>query len=334
MDGGISLFSKNLTFGLQYPACIKYGHPVGQRRLFPAGKVTFDKDTGCTRASNAGQRRFILRILDIISPFFMKALCFCLIFLCQIHFAYSQECTPDPTILEGEELFLPEFWTPENQVFNFTPACINQPYVQTLTIHIPATVFVPGFGDVDVNNLSIATTGGILGLPSGMTYSCNPPNCVFETETLSCIRLEGTPDISNEAPDTVSLSMLGILDIGLPVAITIPGTLEPGSMWPLILRTEEECINATEEDFATSMVQIAPNPFSSEANILLELADEGMYDLTICNLLGQPVFADAVWFEQGLNTFSLDTHALQTGWYTIAINHDQLHVIRYGLKVE
>ena len=200
----------------------------------------------------------------------MKALRFCLIFLLPFHLASGQSCTPDPSIVDGDEVMLPRFWTPADLQFNLAVACINESYAQTLTIYPPAILVVPNVGEFPLNSMSVSTTGAVINLPEGMSYSCNPPNCVFPSEELGCIQLEGVPSADNDAPDTVALSILSVLDVGIPLVATLPDDIESGSLIPLIVLPQGQCISAVHERKKNLVdLKVFPNPFHSETTISL-----------------------------------------------------------------
>ncbi|MBK7303479.1 MAG: hypothetical protein IPI90_09535 [Saprospiraceae bacterium] len=56
----------------------------------------------------------------------------------------------------------------------------KQTFEFNLTVKISDTVTIPGVPiPVNLNNAKIATKDAISGLPKGITYECNPPDCVF-----------------------------------------------------------------------------------------------------------------------------------------------------------
>ncbi|MEO6759756.1 MAG: hypothetical protein ABIO24_09910, partial [Saprospiraceae bacterium] len=101
--------------------------------------------------------------------------------------------------------------TVPNPVYGLAVACIGQPYLQSITVKIPQTFTTGGF-TIIINKVTASTTGAVTGLPTGITYICDPPNCVFNANTLGCILLYGTPSNPAEAPDTTELKINVILD--------------------------------------------------------------------------------------------------------------------------
>ena len=112
-----------------------------------------------------------------------------------------------------------------------TPACIGKSYEFVFTLKVGDTVTYNGIL-IPLDSAVIATTGAITGLPVGISYSCNPPNCVFKKSTVGCIALKGTPTTTN-APGAFKPIISGkfystTLAFFNPVSVTFPGTLFPG----------------------------------------------------------------------------------------------------------
>ena len=237
----------------------------------------------------------------------------------------GQPCTPDASILNGDDVFFPSYWTPENPAFDLAISCIDLPYAQTLTIHPPSEIVVPGLGTLLLNGITIATTGAIINLPEGMSYTCNPPNCVFNSLELGCIQLEGTPSSLNEAPDTVALSILGILDIGFPVVVTLPNDIEPGALYPLIIMSHEACVSAVDEPKNNLQeLQVFPNPFQGETTISLFAPEAGTYTLRVFDTNGRARFSNNVLLSEGRNIVTLSAEKLQAGIYVLELRKGRL----------
>ena len=50
-----------------------------------------------------------------------------------------------------------------------------------------------GGNPLALDRVELETSGAVLGLPTGLTYGCNPPSCVFPKDTEGCVNLYGTP---------------------------------------------------------------------------------------------------------------------------------------------
>jgi len=71
----------------------------------------------------------------------------------------------------------------------FAVAWEGQPYSEVVTAVVPIDTLIPPF----LFNFDSVHVIGITGLPSGIGYSCEPPNCTFPGNSLGCVLISGTP---------------------------------------------------------------------------------------------------------------------------------------------
>ena len=113
-------------------------------------------------------------------------------------FANAQTCVPDPMYADSIGFVFPppydSILNPEGGIPQ--PACIGKSFEFVWTIDVPTDVTVFGF-PVQLDQLSLATNGAVTNLPKGVTYVCNPPNCVFKVNEPGCVLLYGTPTAEN-----------------------------------------------------------------------------------------------------------------------------------------
>jgi hypothetical protein len=101
---------------------------------------------------------------------------------------------------------------------------VGQPYAATITFNVTPPISVIG-GSLDgVLSVSLATAGGVHGLPPGFGYACHPSNCVFPVNTTGCVRVTGTPATEGEW----SVSLATAIDFGIPFPVVFPDGVEPG----------------------------------------------------------------------------------------------------------
>ena len=105
----------------------------------------------------------------------------------------AQNCVRDSSLLITGALLSPAPYTPDSPFYNLRPACLGQPYNQSVTVFVPAQ-----FSGFNIDSVAVALTGAISNLPTGVTYVCDPPSCRFRPQTLGCIRLTGTVAASSE----------------------------------------------------------------------------------------------------------------------------------------
>jgi len=146
-------------------------------------------------------------------------------------FGIAQNCTPDESFQDAPLGLYPTPFDslvfPDGGLSNF-PATIGTPYELTFTVRMTDSLTLPPF-DFDLNFFQLDDSDGILGLPIGLEFACDPPNCVFSDTTLGCIIITGTPIDANPTGD-FNLQFMGqlfangddSLDFGFPSTV-IPG---------------------------------------------------------------------------------------------------------------
>jgi hypothetical protein len=248
-------------------------------------------------------------------------------------FLSAQDCVRDSSILTTGDLFLPAPWTPAAPVYNLASACIGEAYQQSLTLSVPTTFTFAGT-TLSINSMSIATGGAIINYPAGMTYTCDPPNCVFVAGTLGCILLHGTPSADNPAPDTVDLNFNALISSFLDIPLQLPSSLDASSHLYLTIRPSSECSVTSTDDAASQMeLQAIPNPFSGQTQIAIQSKQSGNFQLEIFDLLGHPVHSEKVALTAGMNQISYDGHDLVTGIYFFSISGEGSKSVQRLVKI-
>ena len=108
----------------------------------------------------------------------------------------GQACLPDSMYIDSSGFVFPLPYDSLNNPMGGIDkeACINQEFEFTWTLKVPDTVLFPGIPiPIPVDYFRIDTIGAISNLPSGLTYKCNPPNCLFDAGSLGCVIIQGTP---------------------------------------------------------------------------------------------------------------------------------------------
>ena len=235
--------------------------------------------------------------------------------------AFSQVCVRDSSILLTGALLSPAYWDTITKQYNLNDACVNHPYNQSITINVPST-----FSGIPINFVSVPTTGAILDLPIGLTYTCDPPNCVFNKSTLACIRIFGTPTIANvPVPDTFDLkikvtinaSPLGVFALDFPEGI--PNL--PNPHYYLALKNEQCLVGTYDQNSSLGYVKNAPNPFSNETTITVESIVPGDFQFEVFDLVGQRLHAQLSRLDAGVYEFSFDGSHLPNGSYFYSIGN-------------
>ncbi|MBK7233871.1 MAG: T9SS type A sorting domain-containing protein [Saprospiraceae bacterium] len=155
--------------------------------------------------------------------------------------AQAQACLPDSVVRDSAVGVYPKPVTLTNPNGGIkTPACIDKPYEFVFTVKISDTVSVPGIPiPIKLNNASIATTGAIAGLPVGITYACNPPNCLFDKNTIGCLILNGTATDANTPGIFRPVITLTLSTVLGPIEVMYPGQFFPGEY--LLTLLDKDC---------------------------------------------------------------------------------------------
>lgn len=239
--------------------------------------------------------------------------------------AQAPDCVRDSSIIATGALLSPAPYTDDAPNYNLADACINQFYTQSVTVNVPTS-----FQGIPITTVSLATTGAVSNLPIGVTYACDPPNCVFDAGSLGCIVLYGTPTSANAAPDTLDLGITATVNTpfgGLPVQF--PGQLAPGSHYYLRLYEEGQCMVGT-FDTGSQIAQLnnVPNPFNGQTIIVAESLVAGTFQFEVLNLLGQKVHSRNLRLESGRNEFYFDASQLQKGGYIYTLSNRNGRAVR------
>ena len=211
-------------------------------------------------------------------------------------------------------------------------ACINQPYEFTLTFKVPESISI-----FTLDSIVVAPSGAVSGLPEGLSYSCNPPNCVFTpTEELGCVLVFGTPtnpaDVGETNLTVATTSYVNIVD---PLQIVFPdntGTV-PNADGEYILVVNEEgsaaCNTTSTDDLLQTNIQVlnAPNPFSYFTNIQVDSRVSGEFQLSVFDLTGKQLRQQDIFLTEGENQIEFDGSDLANGMYLYSISQGEGQVI-------
>ncbi|MCB9353821.1 MAG: T9SS type A sorting domain-containing protein [Lewinellaceae bacterium] len=250
------------------------------------------------------------------------------LFLCALAWALvsnAQTCERDSSILLTGAIVSPWYWTPDSPYIQTKPACINEFYSQSVTFNVPDTIEnIPGVPlAIPINNLFIATSNAISNLPAGLTYSCDPPNCVFNKNTLGCVLLYGTP---TGPVDTADLSIkVSISSPSFPVPVgplDFPSIIAPDAHYYIEVRNTGECAVGTNDPSAQiASVKNIPNPFSDQTAISIVSNVSGDFNFEVFNLTGQRIHSQQVGLLTGPNQFTFDAGDLPNGAYYYTIGN-------------
>ncbi len=240
------------------------------------------------------------------------------------NFLFAQVCQPDTVRYRDSTAGV--FPLPYDAILSPNgginkPACLGRPYTFQFTVKVSDSITVSGIR-LPLDSLFLATTGAVTGMPTGLTYSCNPPNCSFRRRTYGCIVLSGTPVQSNQLGDyQLRISGTAVLS-GFPIQQTFPSASFPGEYKIRLLATNAtECTSATVETLSEEItrLQVAPNPTHGKAQILLSAVFEDNIIVKIIDMTGKVIERRNVQILQGENNLDLNAENLANGMYLLQL---------------
>ncbi len=254
----------------------------------------------------------------------MKNNCiFFLIFLGLIYVARAQSpvCTPDTTVLQTINVIHPSPYrdtVPGSGIQQ--SACIGEPFALPFTILVP-NVFVFGGVSLPLISAQLPVTGAVSGLPDGLSYTCNPPNCVMLANAPGCIQISGTPSAKNDT-GAYELTIKFTISTGIgPLAAEFPGSLFPGD-YILRLNAPGQCENTTSIKLPEAQWQVttSPNPFTEQTSISFRNEQAKAAVIHIFNNGGVKVREFNTALSNGTNLITLKRDGLPAGLYYVTIS--------------
>lgn len=243
-----------------------------------------------------------------------------------IAFIQAQDCMP-VELPTDTSIIVPGPYDEATMLGGIASACINEEYEQVLTLKIPQTVPFGGV-EIAIDSASIATEGGIEGLPVGINYSCNPPSCIFVSDVPGCILLSGTPDATNpEGQYDLSLEITAFSII--PLTIQYPDDIPDvdGTYFiDVYAEGSVECDGpSSNNDLLSRSFAISnqPNPFSDHTEIKIESTLNKTVEFLVMDFTGKLVRQEMISLQVGSNIISLDSSQLAEGMYAYLIRDGQ-----------
>lgn len=233
--------------------------------------------------------------------------------------AQAPICMRDSVLIGTDSLLWPLPWTVAAPNFNLNEACIDKPFNQSVTFNVPTT-----FQDIPLTNVTVATTGAVTGQPIGLTYACDPPNCIFTGGSLGCLVIYGTPTQANSAPATFDLGIkVTVNTLFGPFPLTFPNTGLPNvpeQHYYLKLKTADCLVGNFDLGTQFTLLENVPNPFSTQTLITAESLVAAEAQFEVFDLLGQRVYTETLRLEIGRNEFTFESGDLANGAYFYALS--------------
>lgn len=247
--------------------------------------------------------------------------------LCCSFSAFSQ-CMPDDTLPDDFIGISPlaDSTMPCDTLVPAEIAQLEQPYSTTITVFIPAEV--GGFALNDVEVLSIE------GLPDGLSFQCNPTDCIFDAGVPGCVEITGTVAAGVDV-GLYDLLITANVDAGflagevrfpLPddpddytvIENTLGGAGFSFPECPYQVRVEDGSSNQDLFETQISIGQNTPNPFSGETSIPVS-AKNGNYTFSVFNSVGKMVHTEDLRLAGQMNvTFDSANYDAGVYFYTFS----------------
>ncbi|MBR9922837.1 MAG: T9SS type A sorting domain-containing protein [Bacteroidetes bacterium] len=247
--------------------------------------------------------------------------------IAQIDFCEADESYQDSIAgvypLPYDEMENPEGGIPDS-------ACLNKAYQFTFTAVVNDTLLLGGTPIV-IDSLVLATEGAVTGLPSGISYACNPPDCVFDANSIGCVVLYGTPDDAADLGDNELVINAKVYGPFFPLGfdLTFPNPqLFPGN-YSLYVHEEDysNCFEyvsgVVEADLSIHEIRNLPNPFSDQTTIEVTTNEADQYLFEVTNLMGARIHTETVRLEEGINQIQFDGSQLSNGIYLYSFRNEK-----------
>lgn len=238
--------------------------------------------------------------------------------------AQDVACEPDQTFADSSQVVFPLPLDPSTGLGGIEafPACIGEPFELVFSFRVGDSATISGF-TVDLFRAEIATTDGITGLPEGINYFCNPPDCIFPDTTLGCIVLRGTPTAANTPGVNKLVISAGVVaDIVGIFNTTIPGPLFTGE-YNLVLNEAGGCESVSTNDYLAQNISLAniPNPVVAQTMIEVSSDISGDFQFNVFDVAGKRLHAEQIQLTTGYNSFNYDASELEAGMYIYSVSN-------------
>lgn len=208
--------------------------------------------------------------------------------------------------------------------------CENVPYEQLFTAVVPDSLSTVFNGmPIDAALLSVAVND-ITGLPAGITYACEPPDCIFLQETTGCVLFSGTPTVAGDFLPVVETTVSANIGIDLSLPVNFPA--QPGDQVEIFPGEYKIIVHPAGSSDASCSVGIndalesvlgvqqnVPNPFSDVTNITIDSKESGAFDFKVYSLIGEMVHSEVLTLSAGENIVQFDGANLGSGMYFYAV---------------
>lgn len=240
-----------------------------------------------------------------------KILTLTIIGLCGANMLHAQ-CTPNTA------LTIPGVYP--DSATGLADAVQGVPYsevIQVRTFLDSAAALGPG-GSTTNFRLDYIEIMGVTGLPTGLSYTCNPSNCQFQELSNGCVLISGTTtDPVGTYPITVDVEAHG----NLTQLFNLPVT----QAFSVTYYDIEVTLNSGLADLLPKnkfgVVQNSPNPFGNKSQVFYNTPQPSKITFKIFNILGTEVYTTSLDSKKGLNVYTLDANKFSSGIYMYSLSN-------------
>lgn len=240
--------------------------------------------------------------------------------------SFAQVCTPDSTLIDAAFPVQPLPFNPQTMEGGIPDtACIGIPYFFAFQAAVGDTFNFSGLS-LPLDSIRLATTGAIGNLPDGISYECNPGDCVFRKNTLGCISIKGTVmDAAFIGEHNLTINVEVFLNGTGGTGVTLPTPATPGN-YTLTVKPADftNCATVSFKESLTDLIKLrnVPNPFQGMTSIELTSAFSGEVQFEVFDMVGKVLHSENIQLLEGKNAIPFNGTNLQSGIYFYAIkNH-------------
>ena len=196
-----------------------------------------------------------------------------------------------------------------------TPGTLNQPYNQVLQVKVPTDTNVVILGSLQNVTINSITLTSFTNLPPGITYVCNPANCVYPGGSNGCALLSGTPTQAGTFnPTAITTTSATLTAIGLPIT-----QIDTIDYYTIVINSTSSGFN-TNPALRFELFQNDPNPFSNFTDIKFTSSHQAIVTLKVFNLIGKEVIKKSIQCQAGKNSYRLQADDLSPGVYMYTLS--------------
>jgi hypothetical protein len=219
--------------------------------------------------------------------------------------AFTQ-CVPDPNITQPG--IYPDSAT------GLAPGVVGQPYNQVIQIKVPVDTQIVYLGFNLTATIQSIQLMSFTNLPPGITYACNPANCIFPGGSNGCVLLSGTPNAPGVYhPVAVVKTTATVVLFGQTITLTQNDTVDYYTIVIGVTGLEE--INPA----VLNLGQNYPNPALNKTMIDFYTPADGEFRFRLFDLVGKEIQSQMLNVRKGINTIEVNVKDLPPGVYIYSL---------------